>query len=395
MATPRDTIESAVNRALSERIDRARRVLSEALEGIAAPLPLGDAGLPGQAGETGLQPISAFLEATRAPGSQKEILTALLEAASALLPRTILFIRRADTLNAWAVRLRDSGAGAVETRATHMTLPARGDHLPARAVAAAATCVAGPEGPGFVITERLGGPNPAHAAAVPILVRGRVVALLYGDTGAGRGPSAASTLSILGRTAGLVLESFSAGRKPRTASVAAEATAGRLRVEVGAPHPVSTLRGSAPQAPRATANVAPPVGADLWDDPLSADPPGPIPTTAIAPPEDAEMQALLTDLEGMRHGAGDSGPGSEDQRLHADARRFASLLISEILLYNEEAVIQGRRHRDLGRRLSKEIAKSRQAYADRLPGNLRSAARYFEEELVRVLAEGDASALGA
>jgi hypothetical protein len=275
-----------------------------------------------------------------------------------------------------------------------MTIPARGDHLPARAIAAVATCISGPEGPGFVLTERLGGPTPAHAAAVPILVRGRVVALLYGDAGAERVPPAESTLSILGRTAGLVLESFAAGRRPRATAAGGVAAAGRVRVEVGSPNPVTTIRGAGAQAPRASAGVAAVAGGDLWDDGVAADTPGPT-LTAVPPPEDAEMQAILMDLEGMRHGAGDSGLGPEDQRLHADARRFASLLISEILLYNEEAVIQGRRHRDLGRRLSKEIAKSRQAYAGRLPGHLRSAARYFEEELVRVLAEGDASAIGA
>jgi hypothetical protein len=80
--------------------------------------------------------------------------------------------------------------------------------------------------------------------------------------------------------------------------------------------------------------------------------------------------------------------------MHTDARRFASLLISEILLYNEEAVIMGRRNRDLSRRLAKEIEKSRQAFATRVPGLLGGAGRYFDEELLRVLAEGDPSALG-
>ena len=56
---------------------------------------------------------------------------------------------------------------------------------------------------------------------------------------------------------------------------------------------------------------------------------------------------------GPRRDGGDSGLSDEERRRHADARRFARLLVSEILLYNEEAVMQGRRHRDLGRRLEK------------------------------------------
>lgn len=393
MATPRDTLETAVNRALSERIERARRTFTETLAEIGAPLPVGDAGVAATAGDAGLRPITFFCDATRQPGSQREILNALLEAASGLLSRSILFILRADTLTAWAVRSGVGQAGDAEARGAHMTLPARGDHLPARAVAAAATAVAGSEGPGFVITEGLGGTVPAHAIAVPILVRGRIVALLYGDSGAGRGALAEPALAVLGRLAGLVLESLAAGRRTRTAPARETATAGRMRVEVGAATNsatrVSGSAGSIPSGP-----VLPAAGGDLWDDAPQADPPG-TGLATLAPPEDAEMQALLGDLDGMRHGAGDGGLSPEEQRQHADARRFASLLISEILLYNEEAVIQGRRHRDLGRRLSKEIAKSRQAYASRLPANLRAAARYFEEELVRVLAEGDASAIGA
>jgi hypothetical protein len=67
--------------------------------------------------------------------------------------------------------------------------------------------------------------------------------------------------------------------------------------------------------------------------------------------------------------------------------------VSELLLYNEEAVILGRKNRDLSRRLAKEIERSRQAYAARVSKQLGGASRYFEEEMVRVLAEGDAGLL--
>lgn len=105
------------------------------------------------------------------------------------------------------------------------------------------------------------------------------------------------------------------------------------------------------------------------------------------------MQALLGDIEGMRRGSSDGQLSPDDQRIQADARRFASLLISEILLYNEEAVILGRRNHDLSKRLAREIEKSRQAFSTRVPRHLGSAGRYFDEELIRVLAEGDASVL--
>lgn len=393
MATPRDTPESIVSRVLSERLERARRSVAEALEAFAAPIRLGPA-TPGTSPDDGdLEPVRAFLDATRPPATQKEILTALIDAAAGRAARTILFILRADTLNAWAVRSLPAEGGRVDPHAAHLTLPARGDHLPARATQAGASAAAGPEGPGFLITEHLGGPIPEHSVAVPIVARGRVVAVLYGDTGAGRAPSPEPALTILGRLAGLVLETLAASRRARALPVTGP-VAGRLRVEVGTARPVAARAGE-PESRRGSDSSPAATGVhDLWDEEEGLEA-GSMPSAMITPPEDAEMQALLTDLDGMRHGVGDGGLDPDDQRLHADARRFASLLISEILLYNEEAVVQGRRHRDLGRRLAKEIDKSRQAYASRLPAHLRSAARYFEDELVRVLAEGDASALGS
>jgi len=58
-------------------------------------------------------------------------------------------------------------------------------------------------------------------------------------------------------------------------------------------------------------------------------------------------------------------------------------------------VIQGRKQRDLSHRLAREIERTRQAYAARLPTGLRTAPRYLEDELLRVLADGDAALLSS
>ena len=49
------------------------------------------------------------------------------------------------------------------------------------------------------------------------------------------------------------------------------------------------------------------------------------------------------------------------------ARRYARLLVSEIRLYHETAVIDGRRDRDLATRLGGEIARARVMYEQRVP----------------------------
>ena len=76
------------------------------------------------------------------------------------------------------------------------------------------------------------------------------------------------------------------------------------------------------------------------------------------------------------------------------ARRYALLLVSEIKLYHEAAVVAGRRERDLATRLGGEIARARVLYEQRVPPRDRGAGDHFHEELVRTLADGDASLLG-
>ena len=77
----------------------------------------------------------------------------------------------------------------------------------------------------------------------------------------------------------------------------------------------------------------------------------------------------------------------------AAARRYARLLVSEIKLYHEAAVVAGRRDGDLLARLGEEIARARVLYEQRVPQPVRQHADSFHEELVRTLANGDAGLL--
>ncbi len=86
---------------------------------------------------------------------------------------------------------------------------------------------------------------------------------------------------------------------------------------------------------------------------------------------------------------------SEDERrLHNDARRFARLLVSEIKLYNEQKVKEGREGNDLYERLREAIDRSREMYDKRVQPPVAAKFDYFHYELVSNLAEGDAGKLG-
>ena len=76
------------------------------------------------------------------------------------------------------------------------------------------------------------------------------------------------------------------------------------------------------------------------------------------------------------------------------ARRYARLLLSEIKLYNETAVTAGREQKDLFERLRPEIERARGLYEARVSPSLRARNLYFEQELVRTLADGDPNLLG-
>ncbi len=89
-----------------------------------------------------------------------------------------------------------------------------------------------------------------------------------------------------------------------------------------------------------------------------------------------------------------AGPSSEASKRHDEARRFARLLVSEIKLYNEGKVEQGRKNKDLYERLKEDIDRSRQMYDERIAEDVRKGSNYFYEELVRILADGDAGVLG-
>jgi hypothetical protein len=75
-------------------------------------------------------------------------------------------------------------------------------------------------------------------------------------------------------------------------------------------------------------------------------------------------------------------------------RRYAKLLVSEIKLYHEAAVSQGRRDANILQRLREEIDRARKLYDERVPHAVRSRADYFDQELVRTLANGDSRLLG-
>ena len=111
-------------------------------------------------------------------------------------------------------------------------------------------------------------------------------------------------------------------------------------------------------------------------------PPAPAPKPAPGPVVSTTASSPTAELE-------------EADKRHKDARRLARLLVSEIKLYNENAVTQGRQNKDLYTRLKKDIDRSMEVFQQRVPEEVRNQFDYLHDELVRQLADGDAERLGA
>jgi hypothetical protein len=116
-------------------------------------------------------------------------------------------------------------------------------------------------------------------------------------------------------------------------------------------------------------------------------------TSAVMPPRD--LGSLPRPISGFVPRGRAAAAADSPQRALDDARRLARLLISEIKLYNEKKVEDGRAAGDLYERLKDDIERSRQVYDERTPANIRQDTNFFHDELVRILADGRTDALGS
>ncbi len=119
-------------------------------------------------------------------------------------------------------------------------------------------------------------------------------------------------------------------------------------------------------------------------------PPAPTPPSAAGPVE----PPAGVEGPGWAFSAPQETVSKDEEAAHEEARRLARLLVSEIQLYNQDEVEEGRRNRDIYERLRDDIDRSRQLYEDRVDSGVRENTDYFYQELVRQLAAGDAKALG-
>jgi len=215
----------------------------------------------------------------------------------------------------------------------------------------------------------------------PIRSAGSVSMILYTDTGGKESPLPVDAIKILSEFAGAQLDRLMA-----LSGGGGEESSDTVEEEVAAPAEQEVEPEVEAEAAPAAEEPAPPPQTE----PEVASPPPPPPEAASPPAPDTPPLAAAP-----APAAAESAPLSEEeQKFQKDAKRFARLLVSEIDLYNKNKVADGRKNKDLYKRLKSDIERSRLTFQKRFSKPVGPPVDYFHEELIRSLANNDSSLMG-
>lgn len=333
-------------------------------------------------------------------GSQVDVLHRFLDECRRYCSRAALLVARGGTIGAWkAAGFSEHGGDDEAVR--RIALPQSEGGLLAKVMGGTAVRLTSAN----EISSLLHANRVAEAVVIPMVVREKISGTLYADCVLGEenrfDPEALGLLTFI---AGLVVDRLAARKlKPAPALKALEAIKktepSGMWMEDSAAGVEEAVEASGPAA-APSVETSPPDASAAESAPRDGDEaaePSPEwrpvrPTPAPSAPISVESTGSGIAFESRRL-TGPLAIGTGDER-REEARRFARLLVSEIKLYNERAVLEGREGGNLYARLKEDIDRSRQMYNDRIPEDVRSSSNFFYEELVRILAEGRAEALG-
>ena len=369
--------------------------------------------------------VKAAISEINEQKSQADILKALVNRAASFAPRVAFFVVKGDHANGWRGRGFEGTVG--DQAIQQISLALSSDTVIGSAAKSLTTWSGGPgsHAEDHVLINRLGEEPPQRIVAIPLSVRGRAVAVLYADS-AGLDSESINleALETLVSVSSMAVELLSVARAPKRA-VVEEAPAQAEPAPPPAYVPTSEYETATPIEPEPQFSAPEPApetafsGAETIEgyhsQPVEAESLSGVVEEATAMSDDATQSSGVlgeeppswtsTPVEATpaaprrRYGQDAELPvevyGDEERRLHNDARRFARLLISEIKLYNEQKVAEGRVEHDLYDRLREYIDRSREMYDKRVKAEVASRYDYFHGELVNTLAEGDVSKLGS
>ena len=441
-------LQSQLNESLSRLLDRQAEVQLDG--GVAASIlehlrAAHEEGIDLAASESSRAKASSDMAIVKAAiseideqHSQANILKILVNRAASFAPRVAFFVIKGEQCIGW--RARGFQATVGDNAIHQMSFPVAADTAVGNAARSRVSWSGGPgsHSENHIVLNRLGDEPPVRIVAIPLVVRNRTVAVLYADS-ADLDSDAINleALETLVRVAGMAVELLVARAEPaKQSTVPQTAPAEEAQAEEGlAPAAAYTptaeydaltpvVEESAPAAEVAEIETHPeprhfespsPQPVEVHPEPLPVSQPEVAPieaavietpaeipaesSAAISPPPVAADTATAAATPRRRYGQDLELPvdvGSEEERrVHTEALKFARLLVSEIKLYNEKTVAEGRAQNNLYERLREPIERSREMYAKRVKPEVTQKYDYFHHELVKKLAEGDQAKLGS
>jgi len=384
--------------------------------------------------------VKAAISEVNEQDSQAGILKALVNRAASFAPRVAFFVIKGDQSIGWRAR---GFQGTVGDNAIHqMSFPVAAETSVGHAARSrdswSGSSSSHPEN--HLILNRLGDEPPSRIVAVPLVVRDRSVAVLYADSAeldsdAINLEALETLVSVAGMAVELLVSRAQSAAAPATEAPAAqEAAPAEAAPAEAAPAEVAPAEVAQEVQPSYTPaveydEITPVVeesapAAEVTEFEATPEPQYVAPEVEYQPepqPDVTEIEATPAPAEApvevaaelaqpveapapattprRRYGQDVELPvevaSDEERRLHNDARRFARLLVSEIKLYNEQKVAEGRSQGDLYQRLREYIDRSREMYDKRVKPEVAQRYDYFHNELVNTLAEGDEAKLGS
>ena len=367
-------LQQIVERAVAQVLDRQLpKLQAELVERVLAELPaLSGAPTAATTSGAGQGSLVQAVSSIHAGTTQKEILRALLDAGSSHASRLALFVVKGGNATGWQGR----GFGddeSVKDFALDMSAGPVAHSYQNRIVAPANIAEMDQR---FI--DRFSGPENEQILVLPLVLKDKVAALLYADGGS-EGVLDAASLELLVMTTSSWLEVASLRKQTQrdvteSAGVAAPVAApptppAQIVSSFSDPFAAHTPKHIAPKAPE-------------------LEPAAEVVEVAHASSASAAASAPAAAADPF------AGMSAEDADTHRKAQRFARLLVDEIKLYNQAKVAEGRRHKDLYDRLKEDIDKSRSTYQKRYGSTVAASGDYFQKEVVRSLAEDDATVMG-
>jgi len=315
-------------------------------------------------------------------GSQREILCALLDTCARYAARVALFVVKGSHATGWQAR-GFANNQAVKDFVLDESAPAVAHAIAGRVPASAPAADLDAR-----FLHQLGMPASGEGHILPLILKDRVAALLYADSGTeAPSPLDPGPLELLVLAARAWLEVIALRKHAHQHSPAANLPSDSQGIPALPTEPASDDPSAACHVPGQAMAAAASASAPAVEAAAMAV------ESQNAPAEPLPLASAETEAAPGTPPVSSISP--EHREVHRKAQRFARLLVDEIELYNRAQVAEGRKNKDLYDRLQNAIEKSRVTYHERYGNTVAGPGNYFQREIIRSLAEDDPSIMGA